>query len=277
LITHVETAPGPLADGDATPRIHEALRSKDLLPGQHLTDTGYLDAELLVNSQKEYGVDLVGPTRPDYRWQARAGDGFAASDFQVDWEAQRVTCPEGRLSIGWTEAVDRGHNDVIKVKFSARDCRTCPSREKSAGETADGDPTPAGAVRGAASGAGAGGDGGVSAIVRQVSGDRRHDLARGADLRLEEVALRRGGQDALAARRDRGIHQRHPDQQLAIGKAPRADASFRLCKVDGAGGGVTDLPTVTALRENPFLMPITNSPWRSWASPRFSVLGHHRK
>jgi transposase len=130
LITHVETAPGPVADGDATPQIHEALRAKDLLPGRHLTDTGYLDAELLVDSQEEYGVDLVGPTRPDYRWQARAGDGFAASDFQVDWEARRVTCPEGRRSIGWTEAVDRGHNDVIKVKFSARDCRTCPSRER---------------------------------------------------------------------------------------------------------------------------------------------------
>jgi transposase len=130
LITHVETSPALMADGDATPQIHEALRSKDLLPSQHLTDTGYLDAELLVDSQQEYGVDLLGPTRPDYRWQARAGDGLAASDFQVDWEAQRVTCPEGRLSIGWSEAVDRGHNDVIKVKFSMRDCRTCPSREK---------------------------------------------------------------------------------------------------------------------------------------------------
>jgi transposase len=130
LITHVETTPGPVADGDATPRIHQALRDKDLLPGRHLTDTGYLDAELLVNSQKEYGVDLIGPTRPDYRWQAQAGEGFAAGDFQVDWEGERVTCPEGRVSIGWTAAVDRGHNEVVKVKFSMRDCRACPSKEK---------------------------------------------------------------------------------------------------------------------------------------------------
>ena len=113
-----------------TSQIHQALQAKELLPGKHLTDTGYLDAELLVNSQKEYGVDLVGPTRLDYRWQAQAGEGFAAGDFQVDWEGERVTCPEGRLSIGWTAAVDRGHNEVIKVKFSMRDCRPCPSREK---------------------------------------------------------------------------------------------------------------------------------------------------
>src|SRR5262245_32721601 len=84
-----------------------------------LADAGYVDAELLVDSREDFGVDLVGPTRPDYRWQAKAGEGFAAGDFRVDWEGERVTRPEGRLRIGWTAAVDRGHNDVIKVKFSA--------------------------------------------------------------------------------------------------------------------------------------------------------------
>jgi transposase len=128
LITHVETTPAPVADGDVTPRLHRALKAKELLPGKHLTDTGYVDAELLVDSRKDYGVELVGPTRPDYRWQAQAGEGFAASDFQIDWEAERVTCPAGRASIGWSPAVDRGHNEVIKVKFSATDCRRCPSR-----------------------------------------------------------------------------------------------------------------------------------------------------
>jgi transposase len=130
LISHVETTSGPVADGDVTPRIHQALQDKGLLPGKHLTDTGYVDAELLVESREDFGVDLVGPTRPDYRWQAKAAQGFAAGDFRVDWDRERVTCPEGRLSIGWTAAVGRGHNDVIKVKFSATDCRACPSREK---------------------------------------------------------------------------------------------------------------------------------------------------
>ena len=130
LITHVETTLGPVADGDVTPVIHTGLQAKDLLPAEHLADTGYVDAELLVNSRQEYGVDLVGPTRADYHWQARAGDGFAAGDFRVDWEQQRMTCPEGRQSSGWTPAVDRGHNQVIKVKFSAKDCGACPSKGK---------------------------------------------------------------------------------------------------------------------------------------------------
>jgi transposase len=130
LITHVETTPGPIADGDMTPVIHEGLAAKDLLPGKPLADTGYVDAELLVRSRQEYGVDLVGPTRADYHWQASAAEGFAAGDFRVDWEQERMTCPEGRVSSGWSPAVDKGHNHVIKVKFSAKDCGACPSKGK---------------------------------------------------------------------------------------------------------------------------------------------------
>jgi transposase len=130
LIVHVATTPAPVADGEVTPVIHEALRGTDLLPGQHIADTAYVDAELLVDSRREYGVDLVGPTRPDYRWQSRAGEGFAASDFTIDWDQQQATCPEGRTSLSWSPAVDRGHNDVIKIKFSAKDCGVCPARAR---------------------------------------------------------------------------------------------------------------------------------------------------
>jgi transposase len=130
LITHVETTPAPVADGDTTPQIHQALQDKDLLPGKHLTDTGYLDAELLVSSQQEYGVDMIGPTRLDYRWQAKAGEGFAAGDFRIDWESEQATCPEGRTSTSWSPAVDRGHNEVIKIKFSKKECGACASRSR---------------------------------------------------------------------------------------------------------------------------------------------------
>jgi transposase len=130
LIVHVATTPAPVADGEVTPAVHEALRSTDLLPGKHIADTAYVDAELLVDSQREYGVDLIGPTRLDYRWQSRAGEGFAASDFAIDWDQQQATCPEGRTSLSWTPAVDRGHNEVIKIKFSAKDCRACPARAR---------------------------------------------------------------------------------------------------------------------------------------------------
>jgi len=115
---------------ETTPTVHQALRKKGLLPTIHLVDTGYLDAELLVTSQREFGVDLLGPTRPDVKWQAREQQGFDAQSFQIDWVNQRATCPQGHPSVSWTPAVDNRHTAVIKIKFSMRDCRPCPSRSK---------------------------------------------------------------------------------------------------------------------------------------------------
>jgi transposase len=128
LITHVETTPAPVADGALTPAIHAALEDKQLLPVEHLLDTGYLDAELFATIPQAYGVDLIGPTRPDVKPQARAGQGFAAAAFTVDWERQQAVCPEGHTSSSWTPAVDNRKNDVIKIKFSGTDCAACPSR-----------------------------------------------------------------------------------------------------------------------------------------------------
>lgn len=125
LITHVATTSGPVADGDVTPLVHQALQEKDLLPAIHLVDTGYLDAELLATSQQEYGVDLLGPTRRDVKHKQ---PGFAAQNFPIDWERQRAPCPEGHTSVSWTPAFDNRNTPVIKIKFSLQDCRPCPSR-----------------------------------------------------------------------------------------------------------------------------------------------------
>jgi transposase len=130
LIIDVQTTPATTADGDVTPTIHAALQAKDLLPKQHLVDTGYLDAPLLVSSRDEYQIDLVGPTRPNHQWQAKADTGFALQDFTVDWEAQCAICPEGKRSVKWNPAIDRRDNAVIKIGFADRDCQACRSREK---------------------------------------------------------------------------------------------------------------------------------------------------
>jgi transposase len=128
LITHVETADAPAGDSDAVSPIHEALEAKDLLPSTQLVDAGYVEAKLLVQIRRDYEVDLYGPTRSDYHWQSQAGHGFDAGSFLIDWEKQQATCPEGKKSLSWTPAVDRGDNEVIKIKFSRVDCRPCPSR-----------------------------------------------------------------------------------------------------------------------------------------------------
>jgi len=128
LITNVATTAGPVADGAVTPDIHQELAKRDRLPGLHVVDTGYLDAELLVTTPARFGVDLLGPTRKDYHWQARDGQGFDAQGFTLNWDDEHATCPAGRTSISWTPAVDKRRNQVVKIKFSTKDCGPCPHR-----------------------------------------------------------------------------------------------------------------------------------------------------
>jgi transposase len=136
LITHVATTAAPVADGAVTPQAHRTLEGKKLLPRTHLVDTGFLDAALLASSRRDYGVELVGPTRPDYKWQKRAGTGFEAGRFTIDWEKREAVCPEGRTSSSWTPSSDRQQNPVIRIKFARKECGRCPSRERCAGREA---------------------------------------------------------------------------------------------------------------------------------------------
>jgi len=67
LITHVATDISPIPDREALPAIHVALQQQELLPEKHIVEAGYVDAELLVASQTDYRIDLVGPTGKDHR------------------------------------------------------------------------------------------------------------------------------------------------------------------------------------------------------------------
>lgn len=128
LITNVETCASTTPDGALTETIHRHLDEKDLLPGEHLVDQGYVDAQGLVNSQIEHGVDLIGPVPSNTSWQARAGHGFDQTHFLIDWDAQQATCPQGQTSTYWRETQERHGNPIIYVQFAQQDCQACPQR-----------------------------------------------------------------------------------------------------------------------------------------------------
>lgn len=127
LITQVETTAAPTPDGRVLAPVHEALENKGMLPSAHITDSGYMVIEALIAARRDYGVELLGAVRETKHWQVREGKGFDLSNFKVDWERERVTCPEGKHSIRWSPTKDAGGRDIIDIQFSRADCGACPS------------------------------------------------------------------------------------------------------------------------------------------------------
>jgi transposase len=125
LITHVETTTAAVPDNHMLDLIHEALQHKDLLPSQHLVDAGYPDGENLLTSQDNYQVDLVARVRPDNGWQAREATGYDASQFQINWETLRATCPQGQQSYPGKAGVDPSHRPIVRLIFPPSICRAC--------------------------------------------------------------------------------------------------------------------------------------------------------
>ncbi|PSM45462.1 IS5/IS1182 family transposase [Chroococcidiopsis sp. CCALA 051] len=130
IITHVESTPATSQDQTVVPSIHRALDRKDLLPQQHLVDSGYTSAQLLSSSERDYNIDLCGPVALNVGWQAKAGLGFDLSHFQIDWKQKAVYCPQGKRSYLWKKNKDGYGKPVIYVEFRQRDCLACPVRSQ---------------------------------------------------------------------------------------------------------------------------------------------------
>jgi len=127
LITQVTTTVATTPDVAALPAIQADLCAHARLPQRQLVDAGYVEATALVASAQHYGLELCGPPLRNTSWQARAGTGFAASDFQLDWALKQATCPGGQTSASWHEKQVHGQ-PMIQIKFSRTVCGACPLR-----------------------------------------------------------------------------------------------------------------------------------------------------
>lgn len=72
---------------------------------------------LLVESQGDFQVNLVGPTRKNYRWQANQQTGFDADHFPIDWEKQQATWTAGtyqhQLGADPGQVAQRDYSDQV--------------------------------------------------------------------------------------------------------------------------------------------------------------------
>ncbi len=126
VILHVATTPAPISDVQMSEVIHTHLHQAHLLPSQHWLDAGYVTADVLVRSQQRFGVAVISPVHPDVKWQAHTDQGVDASQFAIDWSRKQATCPQGHTSVSWTPTIDSRKHEVIKIRFSTRDCQACP-------------------------------------------------------------------------------------------------------------------------------------------------------
>jgi len=128
LITHVMTCPAMQPDMASTAEIHERLAAKDLLPSEHFVDSAYVDAALLVGSRRDHSVSLEGPVRAVARRRTEAEQAYEQRHFAIDWERERVTCPQGRTSVTWRAGLDEVGTPRICAVFSRTDCGACATR-----------------------------------------------------------------------------------------------------------------------------------------------------
>jgi transposase len=128
LVTHVLTCPAMQPDMASTADIHKRLADKGLLPAEHFVDAAYVDAGLLVGSQRDHGVSLEGPVRAISRRRTEEEQAYEQRHFAIDWEREQVTCPQGKTSVTWRTGRDEVGAPRITAVFSRTDCGACAGR-----------------------------------------------------------------------------------------------------------------------------------------------------
>jgi transposase len=130
LIVHVATTVATANDVDTVAARHADLAAADLLPDEHLVDAGYVSVDHVLDARADHGVELVGPLPPDSGWQARDEQGFDLTRFHIDWDNQKVICPNGHSSRNWHDSRSRHGLPIIQATFRAPDCTPCPDRAR---------------------------------------------------------------------------------------------------------------------------------------------------
>lgn len=128
LITDVTTTPATTSDVSALPTIQDQLDARQVTPGEHIVDSGYMSADHLLTSRADHQIDLLGPVADDHSWQTKAANGFGAAQFVLDWDAKQATCPQGQRSVIWMERRDRHGQATTQITFSKPICAACARR-----------------------------------------------------------------------------------------------------------------------------------------------------
>jgi transposase len=127
FITDIDVVAANEDDSEVVDDIQERLIERDLKPEEQYVDRGYVSGPNLAHSD-ERGIELVGPALAD---TSRKPEGYKQRDFEIDFEKQKVTCPEGKTSEKWYERPQADGRVGAVVQFRDQ-CGGCPARAQCA-------------------------------------------------------------------------------------------------------------------------------------------------
>lgn len=130
LVTQVMTTPANVGDAKCTAAIQQALVDQAIPPALHLADASYIAGDLLVKSQSQHKITLVGPVRDSARWQHHVEGAYALNQFTFDWDNQTAYCPQGHASTLWYPFEKDNGYAYIRVVFDKKDCSPCAERAR---------------------------------------------------------------------------------------------------------------------------------------------------
>lgn len=134
VITTVETTDAATDDVEMTQAIHQHPGSRQLAPGEHVADAGYISAGHILTARNDHGITLPGPagagTHQTRRSSAGQEPALAQAAFRIDWDARNVTCPPGAISISWSDQRKPSGTPIARVHFALAGCRPCPLRSR---------------------------------------------------------------------------------------------------------------------------------------------------
>jgi transposase len=134
VITDVQTTDATTDDAEMTPAIHQHLDSRQLAPGEHVADAGYISAGHILTARNDHGITLLGPVGADTHHTRRSSAGQAPAltqaAFLIDWDARKVTCPQGAVSVSWSSQRKPNGTPIARVHFATADCNPCPLRSR---------------------------------------------------------------------------------------------------------------------------------------------------
>jgi transposase len=127
LIIAVQTTPATTQDVEVLAPIASQLHTLGMTPAEHYVDQGYPSGPQLVE-HAQAGIQLIAPVALENSWQLREGTGYAIADFQLDWQQQVATCPQGVQSSWWASQQNKGKQPRTLIRFPPSACATCCAR-----------------------------------------------------------------------------------------------------------------------------------------------------